>query len=66
MDIAVSLKVMIAKRKVSQTKLAKEVEVTRTYMSSLCNGERVPSLGLLERISYALDCEVSELIKEGE
>lgn len=66
MDLGQGIRVMLAKRNVSQTKLAKEVEVTRPYMSSLCNNERVPSFGLLERMSAALDCKVWELIKECE
>jgi len=64
MDLGQGIRVMLAKRQISQTKLAKKVEVTRPYMSSLCNNERVPSFGLLERISEALDCELWELIKE--
>ena len=66
MDLGQAIRVMLAKRQLSQTKLAKEVNVTRPYMSSICNNERVPSFGLLERISDALDCELSELIAEGE
>lgn len=66
MDLGQGIRVMLAKRQISQTKLAKMVEVTRPYMSSLCNNERVPSFGLLERISESLGCKVWELIKEGE
>lgn len=66
LDIAVSIRVWIAKRNTSQTKLAKKVGVTRPYMSSLCTGGKIPSTGLIERISKALDIEVSELIKAGE
>lgn len=65
MDLGLAIRVMIAKRKVSQTSLAKEVGVTRPYMSSLCNNDRIPSFGLLEKVSVALDCELWELIKEG-
>lgn len=57
---------MIAKRQISQAKLASMVEVTRPHMNSLCNNKRVPSFGLLKRICGALDCKVWELIKEGE
>ena len=66
MDLGQGIRVMLAKRQVSQTKLAKEVDVTRPYMCSLCNNERVPSFGLLEKISEALDCKVSEIVAEGE
>jgi len=66
MDLGQGIRVMLAKRQVSQTKLANQVEVTRPYMSSLCNNKRVPSFGLLEKISDALDCQLWELIKECE
>ena len=66
MDLGLAIRVMLAKRQISQTKLAKEVNVTRPYMCSLCNNERVPSFGLLEGISSALNCALSELIKGGE
>jgi DNA-binding Xre family transcriptional regulator len=65
-DLGQAIRVMLAKRQVSQTTLAKEVDVTRPYMSSLCNNERVPSFRLLERISNSLDCKLSELIAGGE
>ncbi len=66
MDLGQGIRVMLARRKISQTKLSKEVGVTRPYMSSLCNNERVPSFGLLEKISHSLDCHLWELIKECE
>jgi transcriptional regulator with XRE-family HTH domain len=64
MDLGLGIRLMLARKKMSQTKLAKAVSVTRPYMCSLCNNERVPSFGLLEEISKALDCELWELIKE--
>ena len=66
MDLGKGIRVMLAKKQLSQTKLAAAVDVTRPYMSSLCNNERVPSFGLLEKISASLDCKVWELIKESE
>lgn len=64
MDLGKGIRVMLAKRNISQTKLAKQVGVTRPYMSSLCNNERVPSFGLLETMSAELCCELWELMKE--
>ena len=66
MDLGQGIRVMLAKRQISQTKLAREVGVTRTYMSSLCNNDRVASLGLLERMASALNCGVWEILKEAE
>lgn len=64
MDLGMGIRVMLARQNISQTKLARRVEVTRPYMCSLCNNERVPSFGLLEKISAELHCELWELIKE--
>ncbi len=66
MDLGKGIRVMLARNNLSQTKLAAAVKVTRPYMSSLCNNERVPSFGLLERIGESLDCKVWELVKESE
>ena len=66
MDLGKGIRVMLAIRNVSQTKLAKEVGVTRPYMSSLCTSNKTPSFGLLESISLSLGCEMSEIIKESE
>ena len=66
MDLGKGIRVMMAKKKISQTKLASAIHVTRPYMSNLCNNERVPSFGLIERICETLECNVWELIKESE
>jgi DNA-binding Xre family transcriptional regulator len=66
MNLGQGIRVMLAKRQLSQTKLAMAVNVTRPYMSSLCNNERVPSFGLLESMCAALNCKVWELIRECE
>lgn len=66
MDIGKAIRVFIAKKNISQSKLAKSVDVTRPYMSSLCNSERIPSFGLLHKIAKSLDCKVWELIREAE
>tara|TARA_R110002012_G_scaffold314518_1_gene527354 strand:- start:348 stop:548 length:201 start_codon:yes stop_codon:yes gene_type:complete len=66
MNLGQGIRVMIAKRQISQAKLANMVDVTRPHMSSLCNNKRVPSFGLLERMCEALDCKLWELIKECE
>ena len=66
MDTGKAIRVMIARNNTNQTQLSKKIEITRPYMSSLCNNERTPSLGMLEKISSALNCSVWELIKEAE
>lgn len=66
MDLGEAILVMLARRRKSQSWLANELSVTKGYMSSLCNNNREPSWGLVNRISSALDCKLSELIREGE
>lgn len=46
---------------VSITKLAELVGITQPNMSNIANGKTSPSLELLERISSALNVEVTEL-----
>lgn len=65
-DLGQGIRIMLAKRQVSQTTLSKEVGVTRPYVCSLCNNSKEPSFALLEKIAYALDCNVSEIIASGE
>lgn len=67
-DIGLGIRVMMGKKHLSQSKLAKAVGVTRPYMCHLCSldNDTVPSIGLLEKISDVLDCKLWELIKECE
>lgn len=65
MSIGEAIRVMLARENKSQTWLANEVSVSRSYMSSLCNDNKNPSWNLINRISKAFDCELWELIKEG-
>lgn len=50
----------------SQEALALEAEVARSYMSALERGKRNPTLLLLERLAWALDTTVIELISPPE
>jgi DNA-binding Xre family transcriptional regulator len=64
MNLGRGIRVMLARRNISQTRLAREVGVSRPYMSSLCTNNKTPSFGLLESISLSLGCEMWEIIKE--
>ncbi|MEE8209079.1 MAG: helix-turn-helix transcriptional regulator [Nitrosomonadaceae bacterium] len=66
MNIGVAIRVALAKRNKSQTWLANEVDVTRPFLSNLCNNNKAPSIGMLRKIACALGMPVSELIKGGE
>lgn len=65
-DVGKAIRVMLAKENKSQTWLAKKVNVTRSYMCSLCNNKKTPSLHLLKIISLQFNSSLAELINEGE
>lgn len=48
-------------RDMTSEKLAWEVETSKGHMSEIENGNRLPSLKLLERIAKALEVDISEL-----
>lgn len=50
----------------SQEAVALEAEVARSYMSALERGKRNPTLQLLERLAWALDTTVIDLISPPE
>ena len=39
------------------------VNVSENYITQIENGRKRPSLALVEEISIALDCKISELLK---
>lgn len=65
-DTAQALRVILAKNHRSQSWLARETGKDRTYISKLCNNERVPSFGLIDDICKVFDVPVSEFMKGGE
>lgn len=65
MNIGEGIRVMLARNSMSQSALAREVKVTRPYICSLCNNDKIPSTLLLKKISNVLGCKVSDLLIEG-
>lgn len=56
-----NIKVIRLKKKLTSEKLAYENEISKGYMSDIENGNRLPSLEMLEKIAEALDVDIKEL-----
>ena len=67
MDIYTQLGKRIAylrkRKKMSQLTLAIESDINKNYISDLERGKRNPTLMILSRISKALNCDLSTLLK---
>lgn len=55
MNIGNTIKEIRKRKGFSQQELAKKSEVSQTYLSQIENGERNPTLEVLQKISVALD-----------
>lgn len=64
MAIIIHIDVMLAKRKMSVTRLAEEVGITMANLSILKNGRaKAIRLSTLEAICKALDCQPGDLLE---
>ena len=64
MSIIIHIDVMLAKRKMSVTKLAEEVGITMANLSILKNGKaKAIRLSTLEAICKALDCQPGDVLE---
>lgn len=64
MSIIINLDVMLAKRKMSVTKLAEKVGITMANLSILKNGKaRAIRFSTLEAICKALDCQPGDILE---
>ncbi|HBV22805.1 MAG TPA: transcriptional regulator [Jeotgalicoccus sp.] len=62
--IVVNLDVMLAKRKMSMTELAKEVGVTMANLSVLKNNKaKAVRFSTLEKICEVLDCQPGDILE---
>lgn len=59
---AEEIRVLLARRKISGSELARKVGVTQPYISRRLNGEVAFDLDDLERIAAVLDVDVTDLI----
>ena len=64
MAIIINIDVMLAKRKMSVTKLSEKVGITMANLSILKNGKaKAIRFSTLEAICKALDCQPGEIIE---
>ncbi len=64
MAIIIHIDVMLARRKMSVTKLAEEVGITMANLSILKNGKaKAIRLSTLEAICQALDCQPGDILE---
>lgn len=64
MAIIINLDVMMAKRKVGLTELAKDVDITLANLSILKNNKaKAVRLSTLEAICRALDCQPGDILE---
>lgn len=52
------------KQGITQEQLAEDLDITRPYLTDIENGQRTPSLTLLEKIAKSLNTSIKELIQE--
>lgn len=64
MPIVVNLDVMMAKRKISSSQLAEQIDLTPANLSILKNNKaRAVRFSTLARICKALDCQPSDILE---
>lgn len=64
MTVIINIDVMLAKRKMSVTKLAEEVGITMANLSILKNGKaKAIRLSTLDAICKALDCQPGDILE---
>lgn len=64
MKIIVNLDVMMAKRKMSSTELAKKINITQANLSILKNNKaKAIRFSTLEAICEALDCQPGDILE---
>lgn len=63
---ASNLKAMMREYEMSQSDLAQETGLSKATITNYLTGERVPYLPAVIKISYALDCDLADLIDFGE
>ncbi len=52
------------KKRISQEVLSGLADIGRTHLSAIERGERKPTLETLYRLSYALDINMSDVVRE--
>lgn len=64
LQVAAQVREIRRARHLSQRQLAGRMQVPRTYISKIENGKAIPTLGSLQRLSVALEVEMSQLVRD--
>lgn len=55
------LKIKRMSRRISQTELAKRINISQSHLANIESGRRRPNPELIERIAKELDCSIDDL-----
>lgn len=62
--IQISLANIIKQKKISKNFLAEKANLQRTQLNAYCNNKiKRPDFDVLSRICYALECDISDILK---
>ena len=64
LQVAAQVREIRRARHLSQRQLASRMQVPRTYISKIENGKAIPTLGSLERLAYALEVDMRQLVRD--
>lgn len=66
MNIGKSIKLSLIERGLKAQELAESVGMSKSYLSQISNGHRLPGIDVIERIAKSLGYSVSEFVALGE
>lgn len=61
-DFGRQLTQLLKENRMSQSELARRLNMDHTMISRYCRGLAMPSLKTVSNIAYALDCDITDLI----
>ncbi len=64
MNLGLNLKTLRTSKSISQKELAKELGITPTYLSLIENGNKKPSLSLIEKFAQILEIPLALIFSE--
>ncbi len=63
-NIQISLNTLIKQKGISKNLLAEKANLQRTQLNAYCNNKiKRPDFEVLSRICYALECDISDILK---
>lgn len=64
MSISTTLTTKMSEKGITQTQLASEAGYAQSYISQICSGKRIPTIGALTKISDCLGVPVQLFLRE--